>query len=222
MGVFGQVAALGLVAQECDMLVWLLALGRSWSTACVLAMLLWYCWRNGPTMTIFSRYNPRLLWETISMSEDNLGEVGIDPASSISPVDDRMISMVTQSEDWTQQLLAVFRLVGLHAIADHYESKLLIKRGRRRAHIKLLEKRDFIFDVRNRVRAKIGSEAIRDHTEANRLVVSRHVGDVLQQLNVSYSTRDIIYNACINACFMDTMYNASGDELLLGPPRRRV
>jgi hypothetical protein len=95
-------------------------------------------------------------------------------------------------------------------------------RARRGARRLMLLERDRIFLVRNEVFTKISKEAVSRETEANRLIIARHVEETFSRLNYPVSLRARIREACVNACFINTLYDEAGRELALGPPQRPI
>lgn len=182
---------------------------------------------------IYSRLNRRdddeQIWRTIAGTEDDLG----DPLV-VNPIDPEIIAYGNDRETaeenniysslaWQTQLANFFDSIGfLPALVWKWRSRLRVKRGKRRAAIDMLNFRDLIFQVRSDVYTKVSREAVRDHNERNRLVVARHVEESMATLNIGSTTRAKIREACINACFIDTMYDSAGQAILLGPERRPV
>jgi hypothetical protein len=125
--------------------------------------------------------------------------------------------------EWDYKLLDLLRQLGLpQTLVDRWSARMMERNARRRVRIRLLRERDLIFKVRGLVMNKIGREQLRENSEANRLVVSRCISTVMEELKLPLGRRAIINDACIEACFIDTMYDVAGQELLLGPGRRPV
>jgi len=125
--------------------------------------------------------------------------------------------------EWDHSLIDFLQRIGLpQCLVDRWNARMVEKTTRNRIKRKLLRERDLIFKVRGIVMSKIGREQLRNDNEANRLVVSRCVSTVMQELNLPLGRRAMINDACIEACFIDTMYDVGGQELLLGPSRRPV
>jgi len=125
--------------------------------------------------------------------------------------------------EWDTKLLEFLCKLGFpQALVDRWSARMMERNARRRVRIRLLQERDLIFKVRGLVMSKIGREQLRDNSDANRLVVSRCITKVMEELKLPLGRQAIINDACIEACFIDTMYDVGGQELLLGPGRRPV
>jgi hypothetical protein len=172
-------------------------------------------------------FTPRLLdadiWTEVANTEDvGMGHPPGAPDPELIYLGD-LTEELNWTRTWQEQLLIFLKITGLSpAVVSKLESKLRIRTSRRRAAITLLHYRDVVFTVRNDIFKKVSKEAVRAHTEINRLVVARHVEESFEKLGTADDVRAIIREACISACFIDTMYDASGQALALGPARRPV
>lgn len=149
----------------------------------------------------------------------NIGARNIDEPTQ------RMLVHLRSSVDehWQVRLMGFLRRIHFPGhLIDKYERKYLTKSSRQRLGITLLSHRDKIFHVRGIVLTKLNKEAIREQTDANRLVVSRVVTEVFRSLDYPLSTCNMINEACIEVCFIDSMYDQLGQEIRsLGPAGRR-
>jgi len=124
---------------------------------------------------------------------------------------------------WREQLLNFMEQIGMPALfVNKFRAKIAAAKTVRRAGLKLLHFREQIFLVRSVVHSRLGREALAIENDATRLIVSRTVNEVMTSLKLNLNVSDMIREACINACFIDTMYDAAGKQLRLGPPRRPV
>jgi hypothetical protein len=94
--------------------------------------------------------------------------------------------------------------------------------ARRRTDNQLLKYRDRIMLVRAEVYATLGKESIRDDTPTARLTVARVVEEKMNMMNIDVLVRENIREACVNVCFIDTVFDKSGQAIALGPPRRPI
>lgn len=164
------------------------------------------------------------VWRHAALTDDDIVEV--DDHAFPHPrelLDDTQLLFDYTATPWREQLVQLMEFLCLpRAITDRYRLEILRRRGVRRADHFMLRYRDDIFRVRSHVLSRVGAEQLSVETPANRLVVSREVSMAFESLNVRPSLRAKINVACINACFIDTMYDQAGKKLLLGPVRRPV
>ena len=157
--------------------------------------------------------------QVVLNDDPNTGPRGIDEPTQ------RMLTHLRSSVDehWQVKLMEFLRRIHFPGhLIDKYERKYLTKSSRQRLGITLLSHRDKIFHVRGIVLSKLNKEAIREQTDANRLVVSRVITEVFRSLDYPLSTCNMINEACIEVCFIDSMYDQLGQEIRsLGPAGRR-
>ena len=175
------------------------------------------------------RISDEEVWSHVAATEDDLGDpninVPLDP--QVRAVgDDREqtdFDSLFSTWHWRRQLVSFFRKINvLPEVTAKWDAMLEKKRARRRAGLQMLYTRDLIFQVRNDVFTKVSREAVREHNELNRLVIARHVEESMNSLQVGVVLRGKIREACVNSCFVNTMYDDAGLELALGPVRRPV
>jgi len=122
---------------------------------------------------------------------------------------------------WREQLLNFFERMGMpRFFVNKYRAKITAARSVRRAGTALLHYREQIFLVRSVVHSRLGRESLIVENDATRLIVSRTVNEVMTNLKLNLRVCDMIREACINVCFIDTMYDEAGKELKLGPRHR--
>jgi len=122
---------------------------------------------------------------------------------------------------WREQLLNFMERMGMpNFFVNKYRAKIAAAKSVRRAGMALLHYREQIFLVRALVHSRLGRESLLVENDATRLIVSRTVNEVMTNLRLNLTLSDMIREACINICFIDTMYDEAGKELRLGPPRR--
>jgi hypothetical protein len=187
----------------------------------------------GLVCVAYNRLHPRIsdeeVWNYVAASEDDLGDPNV--AQPLRPEvravgDDRELNDFDSKFStwhWRQQLITLLKTINiLPELTTKWDAMIDKKRARRRAGLQMLYFRNLIFQVRNDVFTKVSREAVRDHTEINRLVIARHVEESMNSINVGTPLRAKIREACVNSCFVNTMYDDAGMELALGPQRRPV
>jgi len=160
------------------------------------------------------------VWEDVAMTDRVLG----DQAAN-RPGDNRHVAMLDaiNSGSWRETLWTFFTWIRVDGNwLNHVQARAERRNARRHVDQEMLKMRDIIFNVRNTVFTKVSKEAVAEHTKANRLIVARHVEEVFERLNISSVVRSRIREACVNACFIKTVYDAAGEAIALGPPRRPV
>jgi len=161
------------------------------------------------------------VWDTVAKEDDVLGDV---PANR--PADQRHVDMLDaiNDESWRETLWTFFTWVRIDSgWLNHMRARAARRQARRRVDQELLKMRDIVFNVRNTIFTKVSKEAMAEHTKANRLIVARHAEEVFESLKLSNVIRSRIREACVNACFIHTVYDEAGLALLnLGPERRPV
>lgn len=168
------------------------------------------------------------IWDHVASSEDDLGlpnRVAVVPNTIMDVVIARGDSEngIFSTKTWMSTLAKFLDDIGIGSqLSARLKAKVEKRNGNRRGGLLLLQIRDQIFQVRNDVFTKVSREAVREHNELNRLVVARNVEDSMNSLQISEHRRSQIREACIRACFIDTMYDTAGSALLLGPPRRPI
>lgn len=161
------------------------------------------------------------VWDDVAKTEFFLGD--LPTTRGVHMRHERMINAIN-SESWRESLYTFFTWIRVDTTwLDHIRSRAERRQARRHADQEMLRHRDIIFAVRNNVFTKVSKEAVRKHTESNRLIIARHVEEAFVKMTISDTVRHRIREACINACFIDTMYDRAGQDILpLGPPRRPV
>lgn len=175
----------------------------------------------------YSKVTYRDVWLHVAETDAQV-VLNDDPNTGTREIDEPTQRMLTHlrssvNEHWQVRLMQFLRRIHFPGhLIDKYERKYLSKRCRQRLGITLLSYRDKIFHVRGIVLSKLNKEAIREQTDANRLVVSRVVTEVFRSLDYPLSTCNMINEACIEACFIDSMFDLLGQEIRsLGPAGRR-
>jgi hypothetical protein len=161
------------------------------------------------------------VWEDVADVDEVLG----DQPNLNRAADQRHVEMLDAINDasWRETLWTFFNWIRLDANwLNRMRARAERREARRRVDQKMLKMRDMIFNVRNTVFTKVSKEAVSKHTEANRLIVARHVEEVMERMSIQNPVRGQIREACVNACFIDTVYDKAGREIALGPPRRPV
>jgi len=160
------------------------------------------------------------VWEDVAMTDEQLGDAQTTRPASQHHAD--MLDIIN-SDSWRDSLVNFLAMISVDPLwINHVRSRYERRNARRHVDQLLLKHRDIIFSVRNNVFTKVSKEAMAAHTEANRLIVARHVEETFVSMNISDQTRHRIREACVNACFINTIYDVAGKAILLGPPRRRV
>jgi len=163
------------------------------------------------------------IWEDIALQDLDLG----DPDRNVLPLADALPRVAEMANDalrvphWREQLFTFMEQIGLpRALLARHRMRLDRLNSRRHAAQALMRDRDDVFRVRNQILMSVPRESVGEHTAINRIVVGRQVDTTFRQLNISPYRASQLREAVINAYFIDTIYDAAGKEIALGPARR--
>jgi hypothetical protein len=169
------------------------------------------------------------VWDDVAKEDPVLGDApGITPNGTVAyrTADQRHVDMLNaiNNESWRETLWTFFTWIRVDSNwLNHMRGRAARRQARRRVDQELLRMRDIVFHVRNTIFTKVSKEAVSEHTKANRLIVARHAEEVFERLKLDPVVRGRIREACVNACFIQTVYDEAGLALLkLGPDRRPV
>jgi hypothetical protein len=183
----------------------------------------WYLYRY------LTHYNVSDVWDHMVNTDERLGTGQvIDPNGILvpRPMDDEFNQAVTDYWDrwtWRGELMRFLERIGVSPVlTQRMRRRAERAAARRRTDNQLLRYRDKIMLVRAEVYATLGKESIRDDTPTARLAVARVVEEKMNMMTIDILTRENIREACVNVCFIDTVFDRSGQAILLGPPRRPI
>jgi hypothetical protein len=169
------------------------------------------------------------IWDQMLNTDERLGMATVLNPSGVAiprPSDDEHTEAVTEYWDrqsWRRDLMEFLEKIGVSPrLTQRLRRRAARVAARRRTDNQLLRYRDKIMLVRAEVLATLGRESIRDQTPTARLTVARVVEEKMNMMTIDVLVRENIREACVNACFMDTVFDKSGQAILLGPPRRPI
>jgi len=182
---------------------------------------------------LYRPYEVREIWKQVATTDDTLGEWVLDEDGEEAlplqpkPLEPNIAAMLDHSiglaEHWRTQLFKFLSDLGMDGRWMTYiRARYARDTGRRRVDQALLKQRDTIFAVRNLVLTKVTRTAIQGHTAMDRLVVARAVEEAFATFKIRMNIRGMIREACINACFVATMFDEGGERMTLGPSRRPI
>jgi len=176
-----------------------------------------------------THYTVSEIWDHMVNTDEMLGTGQvIDSTGALvpRPTDDEFNQAVTDYWDrwtWRGELMRFLERIGVSPVLTQRMRRRAERvAARRRTDNQLLRYRDKIMLVRAEVYATLGKESIRDDTPTARLTVARVVEEKMNAMAIDILTREHIREACVNVCFIDTVFDKSGQAILLGPPRRPI
>lgn len=176
-------------------------------------------------------YSPDMIWDQMVNTDERLGTAQVPGPSLLHPLiprpdEDEFNQAILDYWDrwtWRGELMRFLERIGVSpALTQRMRRRAERAQARRRTDNQLLKYRDRIMLVRAEVYATLGKESIRDDTPTARLTVARVVEEKMNMMGIDVLVRENIREACVNVCFIDTVFDKSGQAILLGPPRRPI